>query len=181
MSEYRYSTAALNGDLVRAGIGFVLCALPIALVSLETWVMLLLAAAAGLFALFGARTWLRRGIRVAVDDGGITATGLASARIPWGDLRRFKLSYFSTRRDRSNGWMQLNLRGPSGRLSIDSNLEGFDDICGRAFRAATDNDVELSSASLLNLAELGLVSDRAPNSQPGGSSTKWGNPADWRR
>jgi len=180
MSEYRYSTAALNGDLARAGIGFVLCATPLALVSLEAWVALLLAAPAGLFVLFGARTWLRRRARVAVDDGGITATGLTSSRISWGELRRFKLSYFSTRRDRSNGWMQLNLRGPSGRLSIDSNLEGFDDVCRRAFRAAADNDIDLSSASLRNLSELGLVADRAPNPPPGGS-TAWGNPADWRR
>jgi len=180
MNEYRYSTAALRADLVRAGIGFVLCATPIALVSLETWLALLLAAAAGLFVLFGARAWLRRGVRVAIDEAGITATGMTSASLSWSDLERFKLSYFSTRRDRSNGWMQLNLRGPSGRLSVDSNLEGFEDVCARAFHAATDNDVELSSASLLNLAELGLVSESSPNLQSGGS-TAWGNPADWRR
>ncbi len=180
MNEYRYSTAALNGDLVRSGIGFVLCFTPIALASLEVWAMLLLAAPAALFAIFGARTWLRRGIRVAVDETGISASGLTAAGIPWRDLRRFKLSYFSTRRDRSNGWMQLNLRGPSGRLSIDSNLDGFDDVCRRAFRAAADNDVELSSATLRNLAELGLVSDLSPNPQPSGG-TGWGNPADWRR
>ena len=180
MSEYRYSTAALNGDLVRAAIGFVLCATPLALASLELWLTLLLAVPAGLFALFGARTWLRRSIRVAVDDAGIAATGLAASDIAWRDLHRFKLSYFSTRRDRSNGWMQLNLRGSSGRLSIDSSLDGFDDICGRAFRAAADNGIELSSASLRNLAELGLVADLAPNPQPS-SGTGWGNPADWRR
>ena len=180
MSEYRYSTAALNGDLVRAAIGFVLCATPLALASLELWLTLLLAVPAALFALFGARTWLRRSIRVAIDDAGIAATGLAASNIAWRDLHRFKLSYFSTRRDRSNGWMQLNLRSPSGRLAIDSNLDGFDDVCRRAFRAAADNEVELSSATLRNLAQLGLVSDMAPNSQPSGS-TGWGNPADWRR
>ncbi len=180
MKEYRYSTAALSGDLIRAGIGFLLCVSPIVLASLEIWLMALLAAPATLFAIFGARTWLRRRIRVAVDETGISATGLTSAGIPWRDLRRFKLSYFSTRRDRSNGWMQLNLRGPSARLSIDSNLDGFDDVCARAFRAAADNDVELSSATLRNLAELGLVSALSANPQPGGS-TGWGNPADWRR
>ncbi len=180
MNEYRYATAALNGDLVRAGIGFLLCVTPIALAGLEVWVMLLLAAPAALFAIFGTRTWLRRRTRIAMDETGISATGLTTASIPWRDLHRFKLSYFSTRRDRSNGWMQLNLRSPSGRLAIDSNLDGFDDVCRRAFRAAADNEVELSSATLRNLAQLGLVSDMAPNSQPSGS-TGWGNPADWRR
>jgi len=180
MSEYRYAPGALTGDLVRAGIGFVLCAIPLAAISLELWTAVLLTVPAGLFALFGVRTWLRRGMRVAVDDDGITATGLAPTRIPWDDLHRFKLSYFSTRRDRSNGWMQLNLRGASGRLSVDSNLDGFDDICRRAFRAAADNGIELSSATLRNLAELGLVSDLSANSDPGGSAA-WGNPADWRR
>ena len=180
MNELRYSTAALNGDLIRAAIGFVLCAAPMALVSLEPWMLLLLAAPASLFVVFGVRTWLRRRIRIAIDDAGVTLTGVASARIAWDELKRFKLSYFSTRRDRSNGWMQLKLRGPSGRLSIDSNLEGFNDVCRRAFRAATDNDVELSSASLRNLAELGLVSERSANPLSSGG-TGWGNPADWRR
>lgn len=180
MSELRYSIAALNGDLIRAGIGFGLCVAPILLVSLVPWLLILLAAPACLFAIFGVRTWLRRSIRVALDDSAVTATGLSSARLAWDEINYFKLSYFSTRRDRSNGWMQLNLRAPSGRLSIDSNLEGFDDVCDRAFRAATDNDVELSGASLRNLAELGLVTDMAPNVQPSGS-TGWGNPADWRR
>ncbi|MCZ6453534.1 MAG: hypothetical protein O6909_04760 [Alphaproteobacteria bacterium] len=180
MSEYRYSTAALKGDLVRASIGFALCATPIAFASLEAWLMILLAAPAGLFAIFGARTWLRRGIRVAMDETGIAVTGPNATRISWRELHRFKLSYFSTRRDRSNGWMQLKLRGPSGRLSIDSNFEGFDDICQRAFRAATDNDVELSGATLRNLAELGLVVDTATKLRSSGG-VGWGNPADWRR
>lgn len=180
MTEYRYAPGALNGDLARAGIGFGLCAAPIAFAALPAWAMLLLAAPAALFVVFGARAWLRRGVRIAIDDTGISATGWTSSGIPWHDLQRFKLSYFSTRRDRSNGWMQLNLRGPSARLSIDSNLDGFDDICRRAFRAAADNDVELSGATLRNLAELGLVSDISANPHSG-SSTGWGNPADWRR
>lgn len=180
MSEYRYSTTALNGDLIRAGVGFVLCVTPIAVAGLETWLIVLLAAPAGLFALFGARTWLRRAVRVAVDDAGVEVTGLTAARISWRDLNRFKLSYFSTRRDRANGWMQLNLRGPSGRVAFDSNLDGFEEICRRAFHAAADNDVAFSSATLRNLTELGLVGDMAQNHHSGGS-TAWGNPADWRR
>ena len=49
MSELRYSTAALNGDLIRAGIGFALCVTPLLLVSLAPWLFFLLAAPAGLF------------------------------------------------------------------------------------------------------------------------------------
>lgn len=180
MNTYRYSTSALNGDLARAGIGFVLCTLPIAVVTLELWVTLLLAAPAGLFAIFGIRTWLRRRARVTIDESGITLSGLVPTRIAWSDLDRFKLSYFSTRRDRSNGWMQLNLKDSSGRLAVDSSLDGFDDVCRRAFRAATDNGAELSSATLRNLAALGLVTDLNPDPQPN-SGTGWGNPADWRR
>ncbi len=180
MSEYRYAPGALTGDLARAGIGFVLCAIPLVAVSMDMWMMVLLAALAGLFALFGVRTWRRRGTCIAMDDTGITTTGLKNARIPWGDLRQFKLSYFSTRRDRSNGWMQLNLGGTRGGLSIDSNLDGFEEICRRALLAATDNKIELTSATMRNLAELGLVSDFSANSKPHGGTT-WGNPADWRR
>lgn len=180
MTAYRYSSAALNGDLARAGIGFGLCVTPLILVNLQYWVMLLLAGPAAIFAVFGVRTWLRRRCRIAVDERGITMTGFSPAKLSWRDLERYKLSYFSTRRDRSNGWMQLNLRSAHGRLSIDSNLDGFEEVCRRAFEAATENDVELSSATLRNLAELGLVTDLSSNSQPA-ASTGWGNPADWRR
>lgn len=180
MTEYRYSAAAVNGDLARAAIGLALCSAPIVLVSLQPWLILLLTVPAGLFALFGARTWLRRGLRITVDDNGIAASGPAATQIAWRNLERFKLSYFSTRRDRSNGWMQLSLRGPTGRLSVDSGLDGFDEVCQRAFHAATENEIDLSGATLRNLAELGLVSELGANLHPSGS-TGWGNPADWRR
>ena len=52
MTEHRYSTAALNGDLVRAGIGFALCAAPIAFAAIPAWVTLLFATPAGLFVVF---------------------------------------------------------------------------------------------------------------------------------
>lgn len=180
MTEYRYPAAAVHGDLARAGIGVALCAAPLVAARMEPWAALTLSALVAVFVLFGARTWLRRGTRIAVDEQGIAASGVRAAQIAWGDLHRFKLSYFSTRRDRSNGWMQLNLRGKSGRISLDSSLDGFEEVCRRAYHAAAANGIELSPATQRNLVELGL-SANLPRKSPAEGSTGWGNPADWRR
>ena len=54
-----------------------------------------------------------------------------------GRLDRLKLSYFSTKRDRSDGWMQLSVGSTGGRMvKVNSSLDGFHDIVERAARAA---------------------------------------------
>ena len=39
--------------------------------------------------------------------------------VEWNRLDRLKLSYFSTKRDRSDGWMQLTLGSAGGRTRED--------------------------------------------------------------
>ena len=69
-----------------------------------------------------------------------------------------KLSYFSTKRDRSDGWMQLSLGSTGSRtLRVDSALEGFYDIVERAARAAETAGLPLSVATLANLRSMGIT------------------------
>ena len=68
-----------------------------------------------------------------------------------------KLSYFSTKRDRSDGWMQLAVRSAGGRaVKVDSSLEGFYDIVERAARAAETTGLQLSLATRANLRSMGI-------------------------
>ena len=68
-----------------------------------------------------------------------------------------KLSYFSTKRDRSGGWMQLVVGSAGGRaVKVDSSLDGFYDIVERAARAAESRGLELSRTTRSNLRSMGI-------------------------
>ena len=77
----------------------------------------------------------------------------------WSDLDRVKLRYYSTRRNRSRGWMTLKLGTGWTTISVDSTIDGFDAIAGRAARAITDNGIGVDEVTLANLAALGLTAD----------------------
>jgi hypothetical protein len=78
--------------------------------------------------------------------------------VEWNRLDRMKLSYFSTKRDRTDGWMQLAVGSTGGRLvKVDSSLEGFHDIVARAAEAAEATRLSLSDATKANLRSMGLV------------------------
>ena len=68
---------------------------------------------------------------------GVRAIGAAAPRrSPGTELDRMKLGYYSTRRDRRAGWMQLELGAGGVRIKLDSRLDGFDELV-RARRDAS--------------------------------------------
>lgn len=178
MTSHRYSSRALNADLLRAGIGLACCLVPLAAVDFGTVMTLVFAVPAVLFAVFGLRTWRNRAITVRVDADGISTP---ATNIPWQELADVRLSYFSTRRDRENGWMQLKLRSRHGTIALNSALEGFDTVCRAAFEAVRRHDLELTDASARNFAALGLGAIAPDHDPTPAALTGWGNPADWRR
>ena len=119
-----------------------------------------LAGLALLFFIFGLRTAVRHKIFVEFSDSGVTLGGWKGATIPWSEMHEFKLSYFSTRRDREGGWMQLRLRGGKRTIRLDSTLEGFDKLSRHAARAARRHDLELSPDTVQNLNALGVLEPR---------------------
>lgn len=178
MTTHRYSPRALNADFLRAAIGLACCLVPLATIDFGVVVTLVFAVPAALFVTFGLRTWRNRAITVRVNADGISTP---ATTIPWPDVTGVKLSYFSTRRDRENGWMQLRLRGRQRTIALNSALEDFDTVCRAAFEAARTHDIELTDASARNFAALGLGAI-APDHEPTPAAlTGWGNPADWRR
>jgi hypothetical protein len=163
MSEMRYPIEALRGDYIRAGIGLLLtlpAALAIPLGSPANYVLL---PAAALFLAFGWRTWRRQKTRIAVAADGISLFCSQRVSLPWTQIRTVRLSYFSTQRDRTGGWMQLTLKGIDpqrpGRLRaihLDSSLPGFDTVVHAAAAAAKRNGLTLSDTTRANLRAAGL-------------------------
>ena len=91
--------------------------------------------------------------------------------IPWPLMGQMTLKYFSTRRDREAGWMQLTLAGPDSKLSLDSAVDGFDRIVARAVKAAGENKLVLAHTTLENLHAMGLAptSNMSPDTNSSGN------------
>ncbi len=156
MTEFRYPVRALAGDYARAGIGLLVTLGPLLFVPASPVMMVILGGLAALFLAFGARTVLRQCTVVRMDDAGIAAVGPVNARIAWNELEGLALAYYSTRRDRTRGWMQVTMKGRSGRLRIDSTIDGFRDIVLAATREAEQRGLGFSPATMNNLAAMGI-------------------------
>ena len=160
MTELRYSTKSLNADILRAIIGFVLCICPVILIVAEPLINLILLSSSLLFLIFGIRAWLRRRVRIYCKETEIIIKGPISRSLKWDELSSLKLSYFSTRRNKKDGWMQLKLEGKSKKITIESNLEKFVEICSRAYQAANNNKIAITKTSERNFAELGILKSK---------------------
>lgn len=156
--DLRYPRRTLMADYMRAAIGVVLCGAPLLLIEVNRWMAALLAMGFALFALFLVRTALRHHTRYVLGPDTLCADGPVGTLVEWNRIDRLKLSYFSTKRDRSDGWMQLAVSSTGGRLvKVDSSLDGFHDIVERAARAAEASSLGLSPATYANLKAMGIV------------------------
>ncbi|MEK9660838.1 MAG: hypothetical protein VW644_03740 [Alphaproteobacteria bacterium] len=189
-SEHYYPAAHLRGDYLRAFAGAAFCAFPFFVAPMHWIAAIILGSLTLLFASHGVRTWLRTMETVVMDDTGVTAGVLYRRQVAWQSLGQVRLRYFSTRRDRSGGWMQLVLRGNGVSVGIDSEIDGFVDICRSARDVARANGLDLSETTVRNFLAIGLdVTDLAPDSDViarsgvdgSGKKQSWGSPAGWRR
>lgn len=124
-----------------------------ALSPVAVYSMVLFGGLTALFLMFTLRTAMRQRLRVAADEARIgVAGGMALA---WDRLDRLQLRYYAVRRNKGNGWMTLSLGADGRRLSLDSTLDGFDEVVARATAAARANRLALNDATRANLAALG--------------------------
>jgi len=156
-AELRYPRETLWADYLRAAAGVLLCGAPLLLLEVNRWLACFLAAGFLLFAVFMARTAVRHQTRYVLGPDTLCADGPAGTLVEWARLDRLKLSYFSTKRDRSGGWMQLSIGSTGGRMvKVDSSLDGFHDIVERAVQAASAVGLGLSEATRVNLKSMGI-------------------------
>jgi hypothetical protein len=155
-TRFSYPASAMAGDYLRAGAGLVPTVLILSTVSVGPVAGVVLGGCAVSFGAFAIRTGMRHGSSIEVDETELRTTGLRPATIPWDRLDRMKLAYYSTRRDRKSGWMQLELSAGRARLSLDSRLDGFDRLVRHAAIAAAERGLQLSEATAANLQALGI-------------------------
>jgi hypothetical protein len=155
-TRHAYPMPAMLGDYLRAAAGLLPVAVLFATVPIGAVPGVILGGFGAIFGAFGIRTALRHQARIEMTDTGLRAEGLLPREIAWAELDRFKLAYYSTRRDRSSGWMQLELGAGATRLTVDSRIDGFDRLVHRAAETAAAHGLPLSDATAANLKALGL-------------------------
>ena len=155
--DLRYPHRTLMADYGRAAAGVVLCGAPLLLLEVNRWLAVVLVLGFLLFAVFLVRTALRHHTRYLLGNDTLCADGPGGTLVEWSRIDRLKLSYFSTKRDRSDGWMQLSVGSTGGRtVKLDSSLDGFHDIVARAAQAAEAAGLPLSEATRANLKAMGI-------------------------
>jgi hypothetical protein len=155
-TRHVYPASAMVGDYLRAAAGVVPVGVVFAAVPVGTVAATVLGSFAALFAVFGVRTVLRHGTSLEMTDTELRTQGAWRRTIPWAELDRMKLAYYSTSRDRRSGWMQLELGAGGARVRLDSRIDGFDQLVWRAAEVAATRGIALSDATMANLQALGI-------------------------
>lgn len=164
----RYPRRLLHGDLARALLGLALTAGPLAMIDPLLAVGIVLGLCAAIFAIYLVRTILRYRAFWVLEEGCVRQHGFLSGAIDWNGLRAAKLRYYTTKRGRDGaGWLVLTLKGRAGsddtagqknrvtKISVESTIEGFDDLLARAARAVREGTVDIDETSVHNFAAAG--------------------------
>lgn len=157
MSRHRYPFSALVKDYVKAGLGLAVSATPLFIDGVSAIIFYIFLALTLLLLVFGARTVLRHITLISVSETGVRADGPLGASVDWTDLRELRLRYYSTRRDRERGWMDLRLKGRNRTLRIESTIGGFEHIVRTATERAERRGLELGALTRTNLRAMGIT------------------------
>jgi len=155
-TRHAYPASAMLGDYLRAAAGLVPVGVVFATVPVGTVAAGILGGFAAIFGVFGVRTALRHGTSLEMTDTELRARGIWRTTIRWDELDRMRLAYYSTRRDRRSGWMQLEIGAGRARVKLDSRIDGFDRLAWRAAEAAAARGIALDDATQANLQALGI-------------------------
>lgn len=153
---YRYPARAISADYARGLGGIALTAGPVWILAPAGPVVWVLAACALLFLVYFARAVVRHLTRIELSETGIAARGPFGTAIPWDELRSMKLNHYTTRSDRSGGWMQLDLSTRQRSIRVDSRLGSFSELAGAAAQEALRHGCRLDDGTRVNLKALGV-------------------------
>ena len=153
---YRYPPGAMSADYARGLGGIALTAGPLWFLAPAGPVSWLLAGAALLFLVYFARAVVRHLTQIELSEAAVAARGPFGASIPWDELRSMKLNHYTTRSDRSGGWMQLDLSNARRSICVDSSLSDFSELAGTAAQEAQRRGHRLDDCTRVNLNALGV-------------------------
>ena len=156
MFTCKYSRKSISGDYIRAIIGLVITGGLLLAATKITIFQYIFAAGALLFFGFLIRTFLRQFSSFVVTEQGLKRVGLFKRSLSWDQLNNVTLKYFSTRRDRKAGWYQLTLSDDIVKITIDSELMGFDTVMKICADVVIQKRLTVSETTSENFASSGF-------------------------
>ena len=157
---YRYSAAVVVRAYARSAVGLSVTILPLLVLQPAFWLSAVLWLGGALFLIYLARSVARHTTRIVIDEAGIRSEGLFGGSVAWDALRAVALNYYTTRSDRSQGWIELLVRGSGRAIRIDSSLNGFKEIAACVAHEALKRNCALDERTRAHLEVLGITSAR---------------------
>jgi hypothetical protein len=154
--EFRYPPQVVAAGYGRSAFGLSISLGPLLFLQPTAWMIPVLIAGGALFLVYTATVVARHTACFALGDSGIEARGLFGGAIAWSELRSVELNYYSTRNDRSNGWIELVARGARSVIRIESVIDGFPAIAERIAREALKHNVPLDERTRMHLTTIGI-------------------------
>ena len=152
-TEFRYRSGALWIEALKALAGSFVCLGVAASLPLDWFPGGLMLVLGIIFLGYGGLTVYRTRMRIVATTEGLLE--LPSGRsLPWREILRLQLVYYSTRRDREDGWMELTLRANNAAWRVDSRLDGFQEFVRVVLRHTAENEIEMDSTTAHNLKAL---------------------------
>jgi hypothetical protein len=160
VSIHRYERGAIIKDYVMGGAGLAIVAIPLISTDLGSWMLTIFGGLATLFTVYLLRTFIRSRTTIEVDEVGVRAHGPLPKALPWDEVAELELKYFSTRRDKKGGWMQLIMgdgsKAGAKRINLESSIDAFHEVALAAGEAAERNGLSLSETTTDNLRALSV-------------------------
>ena len=149
---------ALRGDYLRGAIGlFVTVGLVVAATKITIF-QYIFAAGALLFLGFFLRTAQRHLTTFSFSNDTFQANGPLGKNISLPAVIDIRLRYFSTRKDRTGegGWFELTIQDPKSKISVDSTINGFDQIMQHCVDIIHQNKLAPSETTIENFSSAGF-------------------------
>ena len=112
-----------------------------------------------IFVYYGFETFLRNISEIIVTDNGIYQKNaiLKEKYLSWDKIDTIKLRYFSTRRDKEKGWLELSIYKNNRKIKIYSSITNFSIILNIIANKAKNNNFEINNNTRLNFRAFGLI------------------------
>ncbi|WP_336080747.1 hypothetical protein [Thalassospira sp. CH_XMU1448-2] len=150
-----YPAKLMAPDLAKSTVGLLICGVIALIPDMLEIIQWTAAGLALLFIFYFARTLIRLQSKLFVSEYGIRLSSLrGGTAFAWPELSKFRLRYFSTKRDGNKGWFELTLHAGETKIVAESTLDGFDDLLEISRDWAKDNQILVDDVTRTNLMRL---------------------------
>jgi len=150
-----YPPKLMAPDLAKSVVGLLICGVIALIPDMLSIIKWTAAGLALLFVFYFARTLMRFQSKLYVSEYGIRLSDIrGGTAFAWPELSKFRLRYFSTKRDGNKGWFELTLQAGESKIVAESTLDGFDDLLEISRDWAKDNHLLVDDVTRTNLMRM---------------------------